>query len=122
MEGYTTRTDLKELFSNRMQAQCNGEEFQWDTYARLESLGLYKRRIYCNTCIKLVLYWLFDSLEEGDAKDKITRDAGYTLENLNLNMIGKKLKEEEDKKNVKEGRKTNKNSTKSSKPFKGAPP
>ena len=66
--------------------------------------------------IKFTLFWLFASLDEGEAKNKITRDAGYTLENLSMEIIGKKLTEEEDKKNVKEGGKTNSNSNKSSKP------
>ena len=100
-----------------MQAGRDWEEFQWDTYARLQSLGLYKPRNNCPTCLKWVFYWLFDSLDEKDAKDKITCNSSYTPGNLKLDLIAKKLREEEDKKNVKDGRKTNTNSSnKSSKP------
>ena len=63
------------------------------------------------------MYWLFDSLDEGDAKDKKTSNSGYTLKNLNLDLIGRKLREEEDTKNVKYRRKSNTTSTnKASKP------
>ena len=65
-------------------------------------------------CLKWILYWLFDSLDEGEANDKISKDSSYELENLNLQLIGKKLREEEDKKNIKENRKGTK--AKTSKP------
>ena len=48
---------------------------------------------------------MFASLDEGEAKNKITRDAGYTMEKLSMEMISKKL-QGEDKKNVKDGGKS----------------
>ena len=77
-----------------MQKGRDWEEFQWDIYARIESQGLYKPGNNCPTFLKLVLYWLFDSLDGGDAKDKITHDSSYTLKNLNLDLIGRMLREE----------------------------
>ena len=37
-----------------------------------------------------------DLLDEGYTEDKIAKEAGYELEKLNLDLIGKKLREEED--------------------------
>ena len=60
---------------------------------------------------------IFDSLDEEDTKDKITKDSGYELKNLRLYLIGKKLREEEYKKNIKKSRKGT-NSNTNSKTFK----
>ena len=70
--GYTTRNDLKELFTDRMQKGYDWQEFMWDTYMRMESLGLYKPGNSCPTCLKFTLFWLFALLDEGEAKNKIT--------------------------------------------------
>merc|ERR1711954_270331 len=86
------------------------DAFLWDTTSRMESLGLWKPGNTCTTCLKFLLYWLYASLDEGEAKSKITRDAGYTMEKLTMDMMRKKLQEEEDKKNAKEGGKTSSNS------------
>ena len=57
-------------------------------------------------CLKFLLYWMFVSLDEGEAKNKITWDAGYTMEKLSMEMISKKLQEEEDEKNLNDGGKS----------------
>ena len=105
-EFYTVRNDLKDLFQDRMQKGRAWDVFLWDTTSKMESLGVYKPGNACPTCLKFLLYWMFASLDEGEAKNKITRDAGYTMEKLSMEMISKKLQEEEDKKNVKDGGKS----------------
>ena len=88
--------------------------FLWDTTSKMESLGLWKPGNTCTTCIKFLLYWMFASLDEGEAKNKITRDAGYTMEKLSMDLMRKKLQEEEDKKNVKDGGKSSSGSNSNS--------
>ena len=55
-EGYTKKTDLVELFTQMKQAWRDWEEYQWDTYARMESLSLYKPQNNCPICLQWVLY------------------------------------------------------------------
>ena len=105
-EYYTVRSDLKDLFQDRMQKGRAWDVFLWDTTSRMESLGVYKPGNTWPTCLKFLLYWMFTSLDEGEAKNKITRDTGYTMVKLSMEMISKKLQEEEDKKNVKDGGKS----------------
>ena len=71
----------------------------------MEELGLYNPGNNCPTCLKWNLYRKFDSFDKGNAKGKIAKEAGFELEKLNLDLIGKKLREEEDKKNIKDNRK-----------------
>merc|ERR1712081_42229 len=103
---YTVRNDLKDLFQDRMQKGRTWDVFLWDNTSKMESLGVWKPGNTCPTCLKFLLYWMFASLDEGEAKNKITRDASYTMEKLRKEMISKKLQEEEDKKNVKDGGKS----------------
>merc|ERR1711954_625737 len=80
--------------------------FLWDTTLQMESLGVYKPGNTWPKCLKFLLYWMFASLDKGEAKNKITGDAGFTMEKLSMEMISKKLQEKEDKKNVKDGGKS----------------
>merc|ERR1711954_146146 len=105
-EFYTVKNHLKDLFVDRMQKGRTWDVFLWDTTSKMESIGVYKPGNTCPTCLKFQLYWMFASSDEGEAKNKITREAGYTMEKLSMEMIGKKLQEEEDKKNVKDGGKS----------------
>ena len=66
---YTTRNDLKDLFNDRMQKGREWDVFVWDTTARMESLEVYKPGNMCPTCLKFLLFWLFASLDKGEAKN-----------------------------------------------------
>ena len=79
-EFYTVKNDLKDLFADRMQKGRTWDVFLWDTTSKIESLGVLKPGNTCTTCLKFLLYWMFASLDEGEAKNKIAREAGYIME------------------------------------------